>query len=295
MDRNDRKTEARMKNDLGNAMSPETGREIGEGVGGVAGIATGAAIGSLGGPVGTVIGAIAGALGGWWTGKEVSQAATAYTEGTDTHYRNHFNALPRESRGRFTSFDEARPLYQTGYLAAQNPEYRNRSFDQIEPDLKRGWNKDLERQYGSWNDVRGTLNNAYTAARDAHITLSEEELRVGKRQVQAGEVGLRKTVETEHVSKTVPLMHEEVVIERHPVNAANADAANVEIGDKDIRIPLTAEEAVVEKRVVGKEEVVVKKHAVEETKQVEADLRKERLDIDKQGRTGGTDLNANNR
>jgi stress response protein YsnF len=36
---------------------------------------------------------------------------------------------------------------------------------------------------------------------------------------------------------------------------------------------------------VVKEEVVVKKRAVEETEQVEAELQKERIDIDESGRT----------
>src|SRR5262249_32287413 len=45
------------------------------------------------------------------------------------------------------------------------------------------------------------------AARDARLVLSEEELTVGKRQVRAGEAGLRKTVETEHVKESVPLVH----------------------------------------------------------------------------------------
>lgn len=281
-----------MHDDLGNAASPETGREVGEGVGGVAGIAAGAALGSLAGPVGTVIGAIAGAVGGWWAGKEVADATTNYTEATDTQYRSHFDAMPRESRGRFSSYDQARPLYQFGHVAAQNPDYRGRSFDQVEPELKRGWNQDMERQYGSWNDVRGTLSNAYGAARDAHVTRSEEELVVGKRQVQ-GEAGVRKTVETEHVTKSVPLMHEEVTIERHAVNADSTDVSDAQIGERDIRIPLTAEEAVVQKRVVGKEEVIIGKHAVEETRNVEADLRRERIDIDRKGRAGAdSDVNS---
>lgn len=292
MDRKDKTTENRMRNDAGNAMSPDTGRAVGEGVGGVAGIATGAAIGSLGGPVGTVIGAIAGAVGGWWAGKEVSNAATDYTNTSDTYYRGRFDAMPRNSRGRFASFDEARPLYQFGHVAARNPDYRGRSFDQIEPDLKRGWNKDMEKQYGAWNDVRGTVGDAYGAANDMHLTRSEEELVVGKREVKAGEVGLKKTVETEHVTKTVPLVHEEVDIERHPISADAAANRDVKIGERDVRIPLSAEEAVVDKRVVGKEEVVIGKHAVTENKTVEADLRKERIDVDKQARAGTTDTNA---
>jgi stress response protein YsnF len=59
-------------------------------------------------------------------------------------------------------------------------------------------------------------------AREARLVLSEEQLSIGKRTVQAGEVGVRKTVETEHVRETVPVMREEVTIERHPVTSATA-------------------------------------------------------------------------
>lgn len=293
--------------------SDGTAREVGEGVGGVAGIAAGAAIGSLAGPVGTVIGAIAGAVGGWWAGKDVAEAATGYTDTNDTYYRNQFAAQPTAGRGRFKSYEQARPLYMTGYVAAQNPAYRGKSFDAVEPDLKRGWSQDMERQYGSWNDVRGMMSGAYTGAnqsggrnaaqsantntnaKDVHVKLAEEELVVSKREVSAGEVGLKKTVETEHVTKKVPLMHEEVEVEHHPINASSANAGNVEIGEQDIRIPLTAEEAVVAKRVVGKEEVVIGKRAVEDTKEVGADLRKERVEIDNNARSAGADLKDSDR
>lgn len=274
-------------------MSHATSDMVGEGVGGVSGVVAGAAIGSLGGPIGTVIGGIAGAVGGWWAGKKVSDAATGYTEDADTLYRKDFES---RGSGRFKSYDEARPLYQFGYLASRNPDYEGRSFSDISPELERGWNSDLERQYGSWKDVSGTVGNAFDSGRsELRITRSEEELVIGKREVQAGEVGLRKTVETERVSEKVPLMHEEVEVERHAVNADSADRG-VEIGEQEIRVPLMAEEAVVNKRVVPKEEIQVGKRAIEETREVEAELRRERVDVDKGAsdrmRTGGTRHNG---
>ncbi len=289
------------KDDMSNSMSDSTrdgtpksgvGRKVGEGAGGLTGIASGAAIGSIGGPVGTVIGAIAGAVGGWWTGKQISDVATSYTDSHDATYRNHFEGQSGNMGGQLESYDRARPAYQLGHLASQNPDYRGKSFDQVEGDLSRGWNADAEKQVGySWNDARGAVAEGYARGGEMggeqQLTRSEEELIVGKRQVQAGEVGLKKTVETEHVSKSVPLMHEEVEIERHPVNADSAQG-NVEIGEQHIRIPLSAEEAVVGKRVVAKEEVVVAKHAVEDTRNVEGDIRKERIDVDKSGRGDAT-------
>ena len=120
---------------------------------------------------------------------------------------------------------------------------------------------------------------------EGRLTLSEEELAIGKRQVLAGEVALRKTVETERVRENVPVMREEVSIERHPVTDARL-AAGAEIGEAEIRVPVMQEEVVAEKRGVAKEEVVVRKHAVEETQQVEADLRRERLSVDERDLRG---------
>lgn len=122
-------------------------------------------------------------------------------------------------------------------------------------------------------------------ADEQKLTLSEEELRVGKRQVSGGEVGVRKTVETQHVTKKVPLMHEEVTIERHAVSPDTADPDGIAEGE--IRIPLMAEEAIVEKRAVAKEEIVIKKQMVQGEKTVEADLKRERVDTDKSGSKQG--------
>jgi uncharacterized protein (TIGR02271 family) len=114
------------------------------------------------------------------------------------------------------------------------------------------------------------------------LVLSEEELRIGKRQVAAGEVGVHKTVETRHVHEEVPLRHEEVEIERRPITDGYS-AAGATIGtDEDIRIPLHAEEAVVEKRIVPKEELVVRKREVVETESVDTELRRERAEVDRE-------------
>jgi uncharacterized protein (TIGR02271 family) len=118
----------------------------------------------------------------------------------------------------------------------------------------------------------------------ARLVLSEEELAIGKREVRAGEVEVNKRVETERVRDDVTLRREEVEVERRPITNAY-DAAGATIGeDESIRIPLHAEEAVVEKRVVPKEEIVVRKHDVADTEMVEADLRRERAEVHSEGR-----------
>lgn len=119
------------------------------------------------------------------------------------------------------------------------------------------------------------------------IPLSEEELSVGKREVKAGEVDIHKTVETRHVEKPVTLNREEVDIRREP--ATGMRAGNADFGEGEIRIPLTEEEAVVQKRPVVREELVVRKREIPRTENVEADLRRERADIDREGRVRETD------
>ncbi|MFN2564204.1 MAG: DUF2382 domain-containing protein [Gemmatimonadaceae bacterium] len=127
---------------------------------------------------------------------------------------------------------------------------------------------------------------ARRAEGEAEVTRAEEELAVGKRQVQAGEVGVRKTVETEHVRKQVPVTREEVEIERRPIEAG-ADIGKADIRNDEIRIPLMAEEVVAEKRAVPKEQVIIRKRPVTQQQAVEADVRKERIDVDDATLRGG--------
>lgn len=168
--RPDESTGSLMANNMrANLDNGGAGLAVGEGVGGVGGLAAGAVIGSFAGPVGTVIGAIAGAVGGWWAGREVAETVEGYPTGADSHYRNHYESDSATNRGRFSSYDEARPLYQLGHIAAQNPGYAGRSFAEVEPDLQRGWNSNVEQQYGSWNEVRGPVEIAYNTSTRAEL------------------------------------------------------------------------------------------------------------------------------
>jgi uncharacterized protein (TIGR02271 family) len=112
------------------------------------------------------------------------------------------------------------------------------------------------------------------------MTRSTEELKIGRRQVSAGEVVVSKEVETEHVRQPVQRMREDVEIERRPVSQPSAD-----IGPDEIRVPISEEEIVVEKRPVIKEEVVIRKVTRPETVEVEEDIRKERIVVDRSRET----------
>jgi uncharacterized protein (TIGR02271 family) len=124
------------------------------------------------------------------------------------------------------------------------------------------------------------LTDRGMAAAEERITLNEEQLAVGKRQTQAGQVEVEKRVETQHVSEQVPVRRDEVTVERRPLSGAEAmHAAPDAFREESISVPLTREEVVAEKRSVGAEEIVVRKHQVEENQMVEADLRREHAEV----------------
>ena len=89
------------------------------------------------------------------------------------------------------------------------------------------------------------------------MTRSEEELRVGTTQREAGRARLRKHVVTENVTQTVPVQREEVRVEREPITDANHDAATsgAEISEEEHEVVLHEEQVVVEKTAVPKERV----------------------------------------
>ena len=122
---------------------------------------------------------------------------------------------------------------------------------------------------------------------EERLTLSEEELAVGKRQVEKGETSVRKTVETQHVSQQVPVTSERVVVERRPIEGGMRAASPSDIREESIRVPVRAEEVVAEKRAVAKEEVTIRKEAHTRTENVEADLKRERLEVQERDAQGG--------
>jgi len=109
---------------------------------------------------------------------------------------------------------------------------------------------------------------------------SEEELRTGSREREAGSVRLRKRVRTDRAQLRVPKRREEVHVERVPVEGREASEAD--IGEDEIFVPVTEEEVVVEKQPVVKEQIHLRKEAVEDVEVIEEDVRKEEVDVDDQ-------------
>jgi len=85
---------------------------------------------------------------------------------------------------------------------------------------------------------------------EARMRLHEEQLALGKQKVSAGEVGLKKHIETELVHEQVPVKHEEVIVERRPLSGAPDPNARIATEGEVIRMPLYKEEVIAQKQVV---------------------------------------------
>ena len=123
---------------------------------------------------------------------------------------------------------------------------------------------------------------------ELRVQRSEEELRAGTREREAGAMKVRKRVRTDREQIEVPTKHEEVTVERVPVEG---EATEAQIGEDEVTVPVTEEEVVVDKRAVAKEEIRLRKDVVEDTEVVEEDVRREEIDVeDATERGSGTRL-----
>lgn len=118
---------------------------------------------------------------------------------------------------------------------------------------------------------------------DLRVQRSEEEVRAGVLEREAGQVNVKKSVHTEREVVRVPRWREEVDIERVPVEGEAREASGAteaDIGEDEVVVQVFEEEVVVTKRVVLKEEIRLRKRVAWDEEIVEVDLRKEEVEID---------------
>jgi uncharacterized protein (TIGR02271 family) len=117
---------------------------------------------------------------------------------------------------------------------------------------------------------------------DTAMTRSEEQLRVGTERREAGRARLRKYVETEQVTETVPVRKERAVVEREPITDANVDSAKAgpEISEEEHEVVLQEERAVAGKTTVPVERVRLGKETEVQQQQVTEDVRREQIEVE---------------
>lgn len=110
------------------------------------------------------------------------------------------------------------------------------------------------------------------------VARSEEELRVAARSQEVGRVRARKIVSEERVEQMVTRGVEHADVERVVVDGDDSGVVET-LPDGSISIPVFEEQLVVDKRLIVRERVIVRKHTVYEEHRVEADLRRERVEV----------------
>jgi uncharacterized protein (TIGR02271 family) len=135
-----------------------------------------------------------------------------------------------------------------------------------------------EQELYAYYSLRGRPATGHGEGRSGadKVVRSEEELQVGKRQVETGGVRLRKWVESEPVDVDVELKRETARVTRDRID----EPVDAELSEEEVEVPLRAEEPVAKKRVVAKERVGVEKGFETDRETVRDEVRKERVDVE---------------
>jgi len=114
------------------------------------------------------------------------------------------------------------------------------------------------------------------------IPVVEEDITIGKREVERGHVRIFSRVTEQPVEEAVRLREEKVTVERRPVDRPATDADFAAAGKEVIEMTETAEEPVISKRARVVEEVVVHKDVTERTETVRGTERRTDVDVQRE-------------
>jgi len=168
-----------------------------------------------------------------------------------------------------------------GLVGSGIPEDRAKEYEQgvKEGGIVLGFNARDERDAAHFETDWNTNRAEGVYRGEARIPVVEEELQVGKREVERGGVRVESRVEERPVEKEVHLQEEHVRVERRPVDRPVGDAeglfkeGSVEVTER-AEVPVVAKEA----RVV--EEVVINKEVGERTETVRDTVRRTDVNVE---------------
>src|SRR4029434_4727517 len=132
---------------------------------------------------------------------------------------------------------------------------------------------------------KGASTRRVEGQQEVAIPVVEEDLSVGKREVERGHVRIFSRVTEQPVEESVRLREEKVTVERRPADRPATDADFAAAGKDVIEMTETAEEPVVSKRARVVEEVVVQKEATERTETLRGTERHTDVDVQREPET----------
>ena len=112
------------------------------------------------------------------------------------------------------------------------------------------------------------------------IPVIDEQIQVGKRIVETGQVRIRKTVHHEEQVVDLPLVHEEFNVERVAINQYVDTAPAIRYEGETTVFPVLKEVVVIEKKLVLVEEVHITKRQTTTHDPQRIVLRKEEIAVD---------------
>lgn len=119
-----------------------------------------------------------------------------------------------------------------------------------------------------------------TTAKEEVLRLAEEQLDVGKRQVETGKARIRRFVTERPVEAHVTLHEEHAEMLRRAVSDPSL-ARDVDWSDKTIEITEIAEQAVVNKTAHVAEEVVIRKEGSDHVETVRSTVRRQQVELER--------------
>ena len=126
-----------------------------------------------------------------------------------------------------------------------------------------------------------------SAVAEERLPIVEEEMRIGKREVERGGARVHSYVRETPVHEQVSLREEHVSVERRPVDRPLERGALDRDGDllreRSVEMTETAEEAVVGKEARVREELVLRKTAEQRTEQIDDTVRHTEVEVDESG------------
>ncbi|GAB4025579.1 YsnF/AvaK domain-containing protein [Spirosoma gilvum] len=152
--------------------------------------------------------------------------------------------------------------------------------------------------YGSTADSVDTISGSGTALvdttpelgtnRDQTINVINEELAVGKREVETGGVRVRSRIVERPVEESIRLREERVIVQRNPVNRPATAADLNAFQEGEISITEHAEVPVVSKTANVVEEISVGKDVTEREEVIHDTVRNTEVDVENLGTTEQT-------
>jgi uncharacterized protein (TIGR02271 family) len=217
----------------------------------------------------------------------VTDASSTTNTGIGDSISNFFNSLFGDDPATATTYTNAAQDADAILTVQADSEERAREAAEIFDNYGA---IDVDGRYSQYNESNYTEAQNYGNQRnyaetsdlksDKAIPVIEEELKVGKREVERGGARIRSRIIEKPVEANVRLREEHVVVNRRPVNREVTQADLNNFGEGDIELTERAEVPVVGKQARVVEEVEVGKQVEEREQTIRDTVRRTDVEVE---------------